>query len=224
VFLMEAFMYRCHPQTALVMDLVRRRAIGEVRMIQATFSFRSQWDPDGRLLNNALGGGGILDVGGYPVSMARRVAGVATGGEWADPLSLQGYGRVGETGVDEYAAAVLKFPGDIVAQVACGVQVQQENVVRIYGTRGHIFVPSPWLCSVNGGPGKVVIHRPGEPTPEETVVESPRGLYALEADAVAAHISRRQVPEMTWDDTLGNMRTLDRWRAAVGVTYEADRV
>ena len=67
VFLMEAFMYRCHPQMRRVVELVREGAIGRVCMIQATFSFQGGTDPKSRLMNNALGGGGILDVGCYPV-------------------------------------------------------------------------------------------------------------------------------------------------------------
>ena len=64
VFLMEAFMYRCHPQTAQLVELIRSGTIGEVRVIQATFSFATTFNLEKSLLNNALGGGGILDVGG----------------------------------------------------------------------------------------------------------------------------------------------------------------
>jgi hypothetical protein len=57
------------------------------------------------------------------------------------------------------------------------------------------------------------------------LIEADRGLFSIEADTVAAHIDRRQVspPAMTWNDTLGNMRTLDRWRESIGLAYEADR-
>src|SRR5207237_10744335 len=67
VFLMEAFMYRCHPQIARVIELIRGGAIGEVRVINATFSFHwpKPWNDQTRLTSNALGGGGILDVGCY---------------------------------------------------------------------------------------------------------------------------------------------------------------
>lgn len=63
VFLMEAFMYRCHPQTAKIVELICDKAIGDVRFIQATFSFQAEFDPESRLFKNELGGGGILDVG-----------------------------------------------------------------------------------------------------------------------------------------------------------------
>ncbi|MGB9620027.1 MAG: Gfo/Idh/MocA family protein, partial [Armatimonadota bacterium] len=85
VFLMEAFMYRCHPQTARIVELVRGGAIGEVRLIQATFSFHAARDPEGRLLNPELAGGGIMDVGCYCCSMSRLVAGAALGKPFAEP-------------------------------------------------------------------------------------------------------------------------------------------
>ncbi len=223
VFLMEAFMYRCHPQTEKLVELVRDGAIGDVRMIQATFSFRAGPDPESRLMNNALGGGGILDVGCYCTSMSRLIAGVAVGKPFAEPIEVRAIGHVGETRVDEYTAAVLRFPNDIIAQVSTGVRLNQENVVRIYGTGGSILVPSPWMCSRQPGTSKIIVERPGQ-DPEEILIATDKGLYTIEADTVAANIENRQAPSpaMTWDDTLGNMRTLDSWRHAIGLTYDAE--
>ena len=224
VFLMEAFMYRCHPQTAKLVELLRAKVIGEVRLIHAVFSFHAGWNLESRLLKNALGGGGILDVGCYCTSMSRLVAGAALGRDFADPVSVQGTGRLGpESRVDEYAAATLKFPGDIVAQVSCGVQLGQDSVVRIYGSEGSILVPSPWFCSGDGGESVIKVHKRGEPAPQDVIVRADRGLYAFEADTVAAHIAARQAPALRWDDTLGNMRTLDQWRHGVGVVYDAEK-
>jgi predicted dehydrogenase len=226
VFLMEAFMYRCHPQTARLVALLREGLIGEVRIIQATFSFAGGPDLAGRHLNKALGGGGILDVGCYCASMARLVAGVATGGEIAEPLEVQGAAHLGaESGVDEYAVAAARFPGDILAQVATGVTVNQENVVRIFGTQGRIDLPSPWFGSRDPGASRLLVTVYGEPEPREVLVQSDRGLYTIEADLVAARVESRQAafPAMTWEDTLGNMRMLDMWRKSIGLVYEADR-
>src|SRR5687768_12188164 len=88
VFLMEAFMYRAHPMTVDLVKVIRDGAIGEVRFIQAAFSFQSGWNPEGRLLNPLLGGGGILDVGCYPVSFARLVAGAAAGKPFLNPVEV----------------------------------------------------------------------------------------------------------------------------------------
>ena len=222
VFLMEALMYRCHPQTIRLAELLRNKVIGDVKIIQATFSFNSDYNLRGRLLNNALAGGGILDVGCYCTSMARLIAGAAAGKPFDEPVELLGTGHVGaQSRVDEYAVASLKFPGGILAQLACGVQLDLESNVRIIGTGGTIVVPSPWVMSRAPGFSKIIIFKKG--VPEEVVVESQRGLYAIEADHLAAHIDARQSPLVPWDDTLGNMRALDLWRKSVGVVYDLEK-
>jgi predicted dehydrogenase/aryl-alcohol dehydrogenase-like predicted oxidoreductase len=224
VFLMEAFMYRCHPQIKKLLELIRDKVIGEIRMIQATFSFHAGFNPDGRIFSNALAGGGILDVGCYCTSMARLVAGAAIGKDFAEPISVRGCGHLGTTGVDEYAAAVLKFPGDIIAQVSTGVALNQDNSVRIYGTKGNIIIPSAWIPAREGGTVKIFVNENGKP-PREIDIESKDWLYALEADIVGENIARRQAPSpaMTWDDTLGNMRTMDAWREQIGLVYDSEK-
>ena len=67
-------MYRLHPQTKKIIELIQNKAIGETKLIQATFSFQADYDARSILFSKELGGGGILDVGGYCTSMARRVS------------------------------------------------------------------------------------------------------------------------------------------------------
>ena len=223
VFLMEALMYRCHPQTIRLVELIRDNVIGDVRLIQATFSFSTgDYNLEGRLLNNALAGGGILDVGCYCTSMSRLIAGAAIGKRFEEPVELLGAGHVGaQSRVDEYAVASLKFPGGILAQLACGVQLNLESNVRITGTQGSIVVPSPWVITRAPGFSKIIIFK--DHVPQEVVIETQQGLYAIEADHVAQYIDARQSPLVPWDDTLGNMRALDLWRKSVGVLYDSDK-
>jgi len=221
VFLMEAFMYRCHPQTARLLKLIRGGSIGPVRLVQADFSFRAWWNPEGRLLNRELGGGGILDVGCYCVSMSRLIAGVAGGAPFADPTEVKALGQIGETGVDELAVAVLKFPGGMLAQLSTGVRLALGNRVRVWGEAGHIEVPSPWVISRESGGSVLLLHREGRRV-EEVEIHADRGIYAIEADAVAESISAGESPAMSWADSWGNMRTLDRWRAEIGLRYKSD--
>ncbi len=162
VFLMEAFMYRCHHQTAKLVELLKNKAFGDVRVIQATFSYHAGFNPTGRTFNNALAGGGILDVGCYTVSMSRLIAGAAAGKDFADPTELKATAHLGQTGVDEWAIASLKFPGDILAQLSTGISVNQENIVRIFGTEGHILLPNPWQANrTSPEPGRIILHRKG---------------------------------------------------------------
>lgn len=222
VFLMEALMYRCHPQTIRLVELIHNKIVGDVKLIRATFSFTADYNLESRLLKNALAGGGILDVGVYCASMARLVAGAATGKPFAEPLEVLGAGHVGaQSRVDEYAVASLKFPGGILAQLTCGVQLAVESNVVIVGTEGTLVIPSPWVITRAAGFSKMIVFK-GD-IPEEIVVESDRGLYAIEADHVAEYLDQRQSPLVSWEDTLGTIRTLDAWRKSVGVVYDSEK-
>jgi predicted dehydrogenase len=229
VFLMEAYMYRCHPQTARVLELIRRGAIGDVRVIQATFSFNARFDPASRTWNNALAGGGILDVGGYTTSYCRLIAGAAMGMPLAEPVHVGGAGYLHpETGVDAWAVGTLRFDSGIVASIAAGVGVNQDNVVRIFGSEGHILLPDPYVHARDGAsPGRIVVARRGEAAPEEIVVESAVTSFAHEADvvgnAIRAGLREAPHPAMTWADTLENLGVQDAWRAAIGLVYRSEK-
>ncbi|HVT87895.1 MAG TPA: aldo/keto reductase [Tepidisphaeraceae bacterium] len=221
VFLMEAFMYRCHPQTMHLMKLLGEGAIGKVQMIQATFGFEAGFDPEKRLFKNALAGGGILDVGCYPASMARLIAGT-------EPIEVKGVGQLGKTGVDEAAAAVLKFPNDIVAQLSTSIRVRQDNIVRIFGSEGQILLPNPWVANRTApDQGKIMLHRWEEHIPREIVIEATETAFTYEADIVGhsilAGLKQAPVPAMTWTDSLGNIATLDAWRDSIGLVYDSEK-
>ena len=224
VFLMEAFMYRCHPQTAKLVELLRQKVVGEVRVIKAAFSFRTGFNAQGRLFNNALGGGGIMDVGCYPVSFVRMVAGVAMGGDFAEPIDVKACGHIGTTGVDEYAVATMKFPGEILASIGAGVTVWQDPSAQIFCTDGVITMKDPWIPAREGGSVKIIVHKSGQ-EPQEIVIETPRQLYAFEIDTVANCLDKRQAcfPAMNWDDTLGNMKALDMWRQSMGQVFDSEK-
>ncbi len=212
--LMEAWMYRCHPQTKRVGDLVRDGLIGELRHIQGAFSFSAPYDPAGRLWNKALGGGGILDVGGYPLSYARLLAGAGQGKGFINPSSLQAVGKWHpDSGVDVQASAVLQFTGDITAEVSCGTQTTQDNAVRVYGSNAWIHVPSPYIITRDASPTTIWLHRDGADEPEAIVTTPDRGTYAYEADAFAAAVASGagEVPECPWDDTRGNLAGQLQW-------------
>ena len=226
-FLGEAFMYRLHPQTLKLCELLAEGAIGEVRMIKTSFGFAMPAVmPEHRLYANELAGGGILDVGGYPVSMARLLAG-ASERVAADPVRTFGVAHLGVTGVDEWASAVLQFANGIVAEVSCSVSVQQENVLRVLGTTGRIEVADFWFAGGRaGGTGRIeIINRDGSRRTVE--VTEPRHLFAFEAEAASAAILAGKQefswPGKNWADSMGTMRVLDKWRADAGLVYEIEK-
>ena len=227
-FLGEAFMYRHHPMTAKLVQLVAAGAIGEVRMIKSSFGFAMpKFAPEHRLYANDLAGGGILDVGGYPVSMARLIAGAASGKPFLDPLKVAGVAHLGQSGVDEWASALLHFPGDILAEVSCSVSLAQDNVLRILGAKGRIEVKDFWFASgKQGGAGVIdVIAGDGASLPVE--VKTKGWLYAYEADdaarAIRAGRKEFSAPGTSWADTLGTLRVLDRWRSDAGLEYGIEK-
>jgi predicted dehydrogenase len=213
VFLMEAFQYRCHPQTAKVVELIRKGVIGKVYRIQASFCFNAPFKPKGRLFDRKLGGGSILDVGCYPLSMARLLAGAARRKKFLDPLQVEGTGHIGKTGVEEWATGTLRFPGDVTADLLCGLRFVDERTVRILGSKGSLVLPAPWKPTEAG----ILIHMTGSKKTREIIVKIDRRLPAWEADTAGGCILRGDLEcrAMTWKDSLGNMKALDEWRRRV---------
>jgi len=114
----------------------------------------------------------------------------------------------------------------VVAQLSTAVTVALENVVRIFGTEGQITLPNPWLCNrVEPDQGKIIVQRKGEPA-REINIETSVTSYSFEADVVGNAIlsgaKQAPAPAMSWDDSLGNIRTLDLWRESIGLTYESE--
>ncbi|WP_372395560.1 aldo/keto reductase [Azospirillum sp. HJ39] len=224
VVAMEAFMYRGHPQTRRLIDLIASGAIGEVTLIQAAYGYHTDFAAGKRHFDPQLGGGAILDVGCYCVSMCRLIAGVAAGKPFAEPVGIQAQGHLGPTGVDERATALLRFPGGLLAHMAVSITTVQDNTLRIYGTAGRIELRSPWFCSgKTGGIGTILLtSRSG--AVETIEVETTDWLYALEADLFADAVATGAVP---WPapgpaDSIGTMRVLDDWRRAIGLDYPCE--
>jgi xylose dehydrogenase (NAD/NADP) len=198
--LMEAFMYRHHPQTARVAELVAGGAIGRLRAVRATFTFRLRRDADVRL-QQELDGGALMDVGCYCVSGARLLAG--------EPLHVQGEQVLGPTGVDLAFHGTLRFPDDVVAQLDASFVSPMTQRLEAAGEDGTLAVEAPWRTE---RPGGVVLTRDGE----ASLVDVPVGSsFVLELENFAASAAGTVSPLLGRDDALGQARAIDAlYRAA----------
>lgn len=218
VFLMEAYMYRSHPLMREVVKRLQEGAIGRIRHVRADFAFRVPRDPEGRLFAPNLGGGGILDVGGYVVSFARLVAGVAAGVPFDEPTELTANGIIGPHGADELASALLTFKTGMTAALTAAVYHDAGTAGIVFGDEGKLFMPDPWIpqskrqCLETG----YTLFRDGK-EPETVTIKTEMATYAIEAELVADTLPAVEPawPAMTWADTMGTMRVLDRWRGAL---------
>jgi predicted dehydrogenase len=226
VFLMEAFMYRCHP---LMRDLVTRLhegVIGPLRHLRADFAFRVPRNPTGRLFDLALAGGGILDVGGYPVSLARLLAGIVERRPFAEPVKVDAIGTTGPTGVDELTTAILKFASGFTATVTSGVYHDAGREAVIFGENGKIVIDDPWIpgSDRHGLETGYTIWQDGK-KPDPIAIRTTKATYAIEAELVADTLPAKEAawPAMNWADSLGNMRALDAWRGALSAGADGAR-
>jgi predicted dehydrogenase len=178
------------------------------------------------LFNKDLAGGGILDVGLYPISFSRLVAGAASNDKFLEPEFLNADAKIGDTGVDEIAHANIKFKNGIEAKVSTAIRESMKNNAIIRGTNGSIELPDPWMPGRDGGPyhAKIIISKNNE---EEIIdVKGPEHLFFFEAELASQSIAKEKVqaphPAMSWDDTLGNLKALDQWRDKVNYKLPQD--
>lgn len=222
--LREAFMYRHHPQTQKVVDLIESGAIGKVRMIEANFCYHSDKGPESRIFAKELGGGAVLDIGCYGMSFCRLIAGRAQDRLFAEPIELYAAGHLDpQVKTDVWTTALMRFEGDIVAKASAALRVNMPKGAYIYGESGRIVVEDPWHCS-----GGLRLERDGSDKVEVIPADSSKHLYAYQIESFTSEMQGKPIGAkevaMRYDDTLGNMKALDRWRAEIGLSYEADRL
>jgi predicted dehydrogenase/aryl-alcohol dehydrogenase-like predicted oxidoreductase len=227
-FFMEAYMYRCHPQIARMLEIIASGEIGIIQHIKATFGFSASFNAESRLYDRNLGGGGILDVGGYTTSFVRLIAGAAQGLPFAEPKTVKGVGIVGKSGVDEVAHALLTFANGITAEIACSVARNMENTATVTGEKGSLTLVDPWVPGRNIGPSdsSIQVSVAGKTRIEE--IKNSNQLFSFEAEMASSAITNgmKQAPHpaMSWADSIGNNATMDRWRAELGyVTFAEDK-
>ncbi|MGC4762590.1 Gfo/Idh/MocA family protein [Micromonospora sp. DT46] len=207
VFLMEAMWMRTNPLIRRVCELVADGAIGTVTNVRADFGLAGPFPPEHRLRARTLGGGALLDLGVYPVSLAHLLLGV--------PDHVRSWAKLSPERVDENTGIVLGYDSGAVAALTCGLVGATPVTAAVTGTAGRIELPELFFR-----PGSVTLHRAGA-EPETITGELVGGGYQYEAAEVQRCLAEGllESPLVPHAATLEVMALLDTIRAQIGVDY-----
>jgi D-xylose 1-dehydrogenase (NADP+, D-xylono-1,5-lactone-forming) len=192
LLLMEAFMWRHHPQTKRLLELVRGGAIGELRLLRSSFSFTI--DDANVRLDPALDGGSLMDVGCYCVSGSRLLAG--------EPESASAQQVLGPSGIDMRLAGTLVFPGGALAQIDCAFDLPVRQGLEVVGSDGSLRVPTPWATNEPR-----IEFRRGHDVQFFAIEQADR--YRLQSENLSRAVRGLEAPLLGRDDALGQARTID---------------
>jgi predicted dehydrogenase len=214
VFLMEAVWTRFLPIYAEVRQWLQANAIGAVRAMQSSFCFNTPFAPASRLFDPTQGGGALLDIGIYNLTITRWVMETALG-KCPPAEHIHASAVLGPTSVDHRLTATVQFPEGVTSQFVCGIDTDAENAFHIFGERGHITIhPNFWSASratlTIGGTAPVTLERPHRINGfEYEIEEAMRCVRAGKIEsALVPHAETRQL--LAW---------MDRMRCEVGVRY-----
>jgi D-xylose 1-dehydrogenase (NADP+, D-xylono-1,5-lactone-forming) len=212
-FLMEGFMYRHHPQTKRLAELVADGAIGELRLVRAAFSFSLTELGDVRM-RPELDGGSVTDVGCYGISAIRLLAG--------EPESVTATEVLGSTGVDVRFAGTLALPGDVLGYFDCAFDLPYRSELEVVGSEGVIRVVDPFTIGSLGIGGSGIEVRRGDEV--KVVRAGDENHYQLELDNLSDAIRGIADPLLGREDAVAQARAIEAlYRAAEGgVVVELD--
>ena len=209
LFLMEAMWTRFFPLMARVSEIIGANTIGEVRMLMADFGYRSE-DQNLWVFDPNFGGGGLLDVGIYPLSFSHQLFGV--------PKQITTLSHL-HAGVDEQSAVILGYEGGRIAVLASAIRTETPQVAYLLGTKGRIYIHPPWwkpkalTLSVNGRADELI-----------QIPYQGNG-YNYEAAEVARCLreGRTESDTMPLDETLAVMKTMDSIRNQWNLKYPMEQ-
>ena len=203
VCLAEAYPYRSQPQTLTLQELVADGAIGDLRMISATFAFTLTARDDIRL-DPGLAGGALMDLGAYPVSLIRMLSGAA-------PVTMQALGEMDPGGVDRSAMTTMSFASGLLAQASCNFDAAVHRQALIAGTDG-VIETSYANHTSDDTPPVLLVRRGRERSAEvETVRVAAINGFRAEADAFADYVAGQGwngIPERESIEVAGMLETL----------------
>lgn len=206
-FCMEAMWTRFFPIMNDLRLRLREGQIGDLRLIQADLGFRADVNPDSRLFALRHAGGSLLDIGVYPMAFFHMLLGI--------PESIQSVAALGSTGVDEQACWTCRYRDQAMAQGACSIRVSTSQEAHIYGTRGHISLPSAWWH-----PTRMTIQRPGaEPERVEYPLEGTGMNYEAAEVMECIRAGALESSVMPLAESIAIAESMDTMRAQWGLRY-----
>jgi predicted dehydrogenase len=193
--LMEGFMWRFHPQTAVLERLVAGGAIGPLKVVRAAFGFNLPGGTANVRWSGELEGGALMDVGCYCVGALRLLAG--------EPERVSAERVEGGDGVDARFAGLLRFPGDVLGSFDCGMDVPRQTRLEVVGETGTIVSADPW----HGRAPQIRILR-ADAEPEAVPVET-ADPFRLEVEDFSRAVRDGGTPRLGRDDALAQARALE---------------
>lgn len=204
VLLAEAFMYRFHPQHTKVKEILADGGIGDLLVINSSFSFRLTNEENIRLSKD-LAGGSLMDVGCYCINLMRFMTG-------EEPEYVTASALIGDsTGVDEILAGTLKFPSGVLGHFDSGLRAYGNNQYILKGTHGKIIVPVSFVPSKENE--TVIQHWQGDDYNEYTIPAADH--YQLMVEDFADALINNRPPRFMPQDAVENMKVIDKMLAQV---------
>ncbi len=212
LFLCEAMWPRFNPVTKKVNEWLKADRIGKIIGVSANFGFIARVGYDHRLFAVDCGGGALLDVGVYALAFIS----LAFGGKIPEKVSASSLYL--ENGVDSYTAALLDY-GGAVAQMTCSFTADMPPKGTIYGEKGKIEIEDIYIS-----PKRAILKDYSNSGNEIFEPENMKGGYEYEVEAVceAVRNGKKECEEITLNETLSVMRTVDMIKQQIGLKYPND--
>ncbi|MEO7020346.1 MAG: Gfo/Idh/MocA family oxidoreductase [Ktedonobacteraceae bacterium] len=211
--LMEAFMYRFHPQTIWALEQIKAGRLGEVRLVRASFDFNifSPPRPHDIRLQPDLAGGSLMDVGCYAVNFCRAVYG-------RPPVAVAARVYAAELGAVEHStSAVLDFGDGRFGQIDSSFALPGRQIAEVIGEQGSLTIPAPFVTGYHET--EVVLSLEGQ-TIHQTI--SAADAYRLEVEHFGACVRAATPPAFSLDETLENLATIEAIYQSAGHRWPMD--
>lgn len=202
-FVMEGMWTHCFPVMTKIRELLAAQTLGELRMLQASFCFQSDFNPESRLYNPKLAGGALFDVGVYTIAFAHMIYN-------AEPTQVASVAEMAPSGVDARTGMTLRYPNGGLAVLDTAVSVNTVREARIYGSKGSIHIPADFWC-----PSRFTLNCDGRGPEEFTFPQSAGNGFTYEAEEVGRCLreGRLESAIVPHSRTLAVARTMDQVRA-----------